>query len=138
MEPKSVAEQLAEARQRKRDREAAAQADRDAAELEKLQLEERFEKELSGKVGKDFAIVDCSDLGKGFVVVKLGLDVHWKTFKSSKMDEVDVDSFVSPNVVHPSKDEFRKLVHERPAVGDRCAVELSHLFGLKRKEDEGK
>ncbi len=131
-------EKLAKARARQAEREAKAAAEAEAAELERFELVERFERELNGREGREFTIVDVSALGEGFVVVKLGEDVLRKTFAASKMTEADIDAFVVPCVVHPSKEGYRKLVARRGWVADRCVLALSGLFGVKTKEDEKK
>jgi hypothetical protein len=129
---------LAEARAKMVAREAAEQAERDAAELEGFNLLERFEGETNGREGVDFAVVDLTDVKEGFVVVKLGEAALFKAFANSKMSEVDVDAFVLPNVLHPSKDEFRRITSRRPFCGVRCASALSALYGVRAKGEEGK
>lgn len=133
----SLAEKLAAARADKAKREEAKQAERDAAELERLELEDRFEKEL-GPMGRAFAIVDASELGEGHIVLKLGEDVLWNAFKASKMNVVDVDTFVMPNVAHPTRDDYRKIVKRRPFIADRCAAALAKLYGADADEKAGK
>jgi hypothetical protein len=135
--PADPAARLAELRNRKAAREQKIEAEKQAAELARLELEEKYEKEL-GPLGREFAIVDCSDQGDGFVVMKRGEDVLWNAFKASKMGVVDTEAFVLPCVVSPSTDDYRKLVKRRPFVADRCAGELATLFGVKLKADEKK
>lgn len=136
--PKSTAEKLAELQKRKAEREKAEADKRTAAEVEALELEERFTEKLGGDIGKAFTIVDVSDLGEGFVVLKLGADVEWNTFKSSKMNVVDLDTFLAPNVVHPTLDAFRQLAKRRAFVPERCATALATLYGCKVAADAGK
>jgi len=139
-----LAERLAAARARKAVKESAKSVDRARSELEKLELEERFEKELGGPLGQAFAIVDASHVGEGFIAIKLGEDVLWNTYKSavaSRKDGanvVETESYVLPCVVHPSKDDYRKIVKRRPFLSDECALALSGLYGFKRKDEEGK
>ena len=134
----SLNERLAAARAEKAKREEARQAERNAAELAKLELEEKLEKELGGPLGRAFAIVDVSELGEGHVAVKLGLDVLWNTFKASKMSVADVDAFVAPCVAHPSVDEYRAIIRRRPYIADRCAAALAKLYGADADEKAGK
>jgi hypothetical protein len=134
----SVTERLAAKRAEAAKREVARQADRDAAELAKLDLEERFEKDLNGRRGQAFEIVDVSELGEGHIVVKLGEDVLFNAFKASKMSVVDLDAFVTPSLVYPSVDDYRKAVKRRPFIADRCANALGTLYGLKAEADAGK
>jgi hypothetical protein len=129
---------VAELRKRKAERDAAAAIEKEAAEIEALELEERFEKELAGRKDRDFVIVDVSDLGEGFVVLKLGEDVLWNTFKASKMNAVDTDCFVYPCVVHPTKDAYRLLAKRRAFVPERCAGALATLYGVKLKDESAK
>ncbi len=107
-------------------------------ELVQLELEERFEKELNGRKGQAFMIVDASDLGEGFVVVKLGEDVLWTAFMKSKQTAMDIDIFVTPCVVYPSVDDYRKLTKRRAFLADRCATALATLYGVKADEAAGK
>lgn len=129
---------LVEARKRKQAKEDERRAAAEAAELERLLLEEKLEKELGGPAGSMFAIVDVSELGEGCIAVKLGEDVHYATYKESKMNVVDTETFVLPNVVHPSKDDYRKIVARRPAIADRCALALAELYGIKLAVTAGK
>ncbi|MBA2683809.1 MAG: hypothetical protein H0U66_04905 [Gemmatimonadaceae bacterium] len=100
-------------------------------------MEDKYEDEL-GPINRAFVIVDASDLGEGFVVLKLGLDVQWNAFKASKMNVVDTDMFVAPCVVHPTLDAYHALVKRRAFVADRCAGALATLFGVKQGDDAKK
>ncbi len=134
----STGDKLAELRARKAAKEAKLEEERNAAEVLRLELEERFEAETGGPIDRTFTIVDVSDLGEGFVVMRLGDDVIWNTFKASKMNVVDTDAFVVPCVLYPSKDEYRKLAKRRAFVPERCAGALASLYGVKIKADQGK
>jgi hypothetical protein len=134
----TLEERVAELQKRKALREAAAEIERTAAKVERLELEEKFEKETGGALDRAFVIVDVSDLGEGFVVLKLGTDVEWNTFKASKMNVVDLDVFLTPNVLHPSLDQFRMLAKRRAFVPERCASALASLYGVKSAVDAGK
>jgi len=129
---------LAAAREAKAAREAALQVEREEAEIARAELVERLEHETGGREGDAFAIVDATDVRAGFVVVKLGDFVLFKAFSNSKMTEVDVDAFVLPCVVHPSKDEYRKLAMQRAAIPLRCANALASLYGVKEGREQGK
>jgi hypothetical protein len=133
----SSREKLARARADQARRAEERAAEKEAAELEHFDLVSRFEKEL-GVLDRAFTIVDLSELGEGFVVLKLGEGVLWKTFVASKMDVVDTEAFVLPNVVHPSQDTYRDIARRRGFVATRCANALAELYGVKRKEDAGK
>jgi len=136
--PKTPAQKLAELQKRKAERDAANEAAAVSARIERLELEEKFAEKLGGDVDKAFCIVDVSDLGEGFVVLKLGSDVEFSAFKASKMNVVDIDTFVAPNIVHPSLDAYRTLAKRRGAFPDRCVMALSGLYGYRAKEDAGK
>jgi hypothetical protein len=138
-EPNDRAATLAELRERKAEREKARKVDNENAEIERLTLEEKFETELGGPVGRAFDIVDASGLGEGYVVLKLGEAALLNAFMSAKEnDAVTTEAFVLPNVVHPTRDEYRKLVMRRPVIAARCAGALVELYGLKAKDDQGK
>ena len=126
----------ARARQAARDEKLAAEAE--VAELERFDLVERFEKELGGREGSAFAIVNATDLGEGHIVLRLGEGILWKVFSASKVNDVDVDNFVVPCVMHPAKETYREIVARRGAVAARCAAALSGLFGLKMGDDQKK
>ena len=132
------AARLAEVRAEKQRRAEAEEAERDEQEIQRFELVERFERETNGREGVDFAIVDVNDVREGFVVVKLGEAVLWKAFSNSKMTEVDLDAFTLPCVAYPDKDEYRKMVAKRGAIGIRVATALSGLYGARGKEDQGK
>jgi len=122
---------------RREEREAARAEKVKALKIERLELEERFEKEL-GPMGEQFAIVDATHCGEGFVVVKLGESVLHKQFMASKMEESDYHEFVFPTVVHPGKDQFTQMAARRPGLRAECAVALLSLYGVKLKGDAGK
>lgn len=140
MEPKelTVAERLAAARASKAKRDASLEQEKQLSELEGLELEERFTTELNGRKGRAFMVVDATDLGEGHIVLKLGEDVLWNTFKASKMNVVDTDAFVCSCVVYPSVDAYRAVVKRRAFIGDRCASALATLYGVKAETDAGK
>jgi hypothetical protein len=119
--PDAIRSKLAAARASKIAREEAAVAEAEAAEVERFELAERFETETGGREGRAFAIVDFSDLGEGFVVLRLGEGVLWKTFSASKMTVVDTDA-------------YRSLAARRGFVADRCAHALATLFGVERAD----
>ena len=128
---------LAAARAEKEAREAARVAKLEALELERLELEAKLEKEL-GPLGERFEIVDASDVGEGFIAVRLGEELLWKRFSSSPMAQADAHDFVTPCVVHPETDRFLAIVGRRPALLDRCASACASLYGLKLKAARGK
>lgn len=132
-----VERRLLEARKRKAEREKAIEDRKRKFELELLELEEKFEAEL-GPRGSAFEIVDATDQGEGFIVLKLGYGVAYHAFKNSKMKEKDVHAFVLPCVVHPERAKFLELVERRHELPIRCANALVTLHGAKAEDAAGK
>lgn len=125
---------------KKAEREAARALEREAHELELLELEDRLESEL-GPIGRAFDLVDLSDLGEGMIAVSCkvpGIQARHKAFASSKITDVDVDAFITPCIVHPSIEEFRAILARRPIAGGRVATTLLNLLGSKKTEDAKK
>lgn len=132
-----VSAKLAALRAAKEAREEARRQAFEAQEVELLELEARLEEEL-GPRGRSFEIVDCRDLGEGFVAVKLGASVLHKRFVNSKQTEADVDGYVTPCLAHPTVEVYRVIVERRPHVAIRAANALVTLFGFRREEDAKK
>lgn len=127
------AELIAKEEARQKDREAARQK----AELELLEIVDKYETEI-GPRGQRFQVIDATALGEGLIVLKLGEEVLWKRYTASKMTDADTFDFVFPCVVHPAKELFAEIVSRRGAIAGRCAKALGELYGLKFKEEEGK
>lgn len=108
------------------------------AQWERHQLVERFERELGGKEGQQFAICDATHLGEGFFVVKLGPAILMKTFFDSEMNDVDRCDFVAPCIVHPSKEAYLAARERRNGFDIELSNRLAGLYGLKLKVNEGK
>ncbi len=129
------------------EQDASEQAEKDRqadAEIEGLELEARFRAEL-GKKGVDFAIVDATTYGDGFIVVKLGSDLAFRkyvdavhTASPGAPDSADVFAFVAPAVVHPAPAEFAAMVRKRGRLSGRTADALASLHGVASKVAEGK
>lgn len=134
----SVRDRLAARRAEQEKRDAEARDARELAELELFDLRDRFERETGGKVNQAFVIVDATELGEGYVVIKLGPNVLWKTFQASKMNIVDMDQFVVPCLLHPSAEKYRDIVHRRELIADTCTRALANLYGFKAKVTEEK
>lgn len=137
----SVSERLAKAEQEREERLKKRAATQAMARLEGLELEAKYEREL-GPIGQEFQIVDVTDLGEGFVVVRRGEEVLWKRYSkllaSEKETEVDTRDFVLPCVVSPAKEKYDEIVARRPFVAARCANALGALYGVRRRVEEGK
>jgi len=128
---------LAQAQEKRAEREDRRLQEKAASELEMLRLEDRLEDEL-GPRGVQFEIVDCRDVGGGFVAVKLGPSIVHTRFANSKQTSSDLDSYVTPCLVHPTVEAYRALVFERPALVGRCALALAYLYGVQREGDQKK
>ena len=144
----TLEERLALAQKRKAEREAKADAADQARELERLELEEKYEKEL-GPVGEKFVIVAAAH--RGSIVLKLGTNVLFKQFESGTeanqkkgfggptgITEETCTQFVKPNVVHPSVKEFLSIVDELPGVLYTCTGMLKALYDGDRAKARGK
>jgi hypothetical protein len=134
MKSDDVKAKLAEARKAKEERQKAREGDAEARELAILELEEKLEAE-HGARGVMFEIVDTVE---GPIAVKLGEAVLHTRFQQSKMTDAELDEYVRPCVVHPSKEKYLEIVGRRPAIALRCASALATLFGVKADVDSGK
>lgn len=137
----TTSERIAAAEHAREERLKARAHAQAVARLEGLELEEKYEREL-GPVGQEFQIVDATDLGEGFVVLRRGEEVLWKRYSKliAKETETEVDTrdFVLPCVVHPAKEKYDEIVSRRPFIASRCANALGSLYGVKRRAEEGK
>lgn len=134
----TVAERLAHVRAEKARQAAEDKEKQDLAEIERFELAERFSKELGGKEGEAFAVIDATVTGDGFIVVKLGASVLWRTYVASTQGVVDLDALVSPCVVYPTLPEYRSIVARRTIIATTCANALTELYGFKASYDKGK
>lgn len=123
----------------KAERERKRIEEKDALELELLELEEKYESEL-GPVGRKFLILDLTELGEGFVVLKQGETVVYKRYSEAKnKTDKEVEEYVLPCLVHPTTEKFLEIVNTRyPEVLYRCAHAVNRLFGKKSEDDMGK
>ncbi len=129
-----VKEKLVAARAAKDAREKSKAEAAQARELESLELEEKYDKEL-GPRGAFFEIVDTIE---GPIVLKLGEAVLHTRFSESKVTAADIHEYVYPCVVHPTKEKYLEIVGRRPALALRCANALATLYGAKANADAGK
>jgi hypothetical protein len=134
-----------ESREAKRARLREAQAKREQAledkkldaDIERLELVEKYERDL-GPEGQAFAIYDASHVGEGFFVVKHGEAVLYTTFMESKLTPADRYDFVAPCIVHPTREKFDAAQARRPGINVELSNRLVSLYGIKLKTDEGK
>jgi hypothetical protein len=129
-----VKEKLAAARASKDAREKMKAEETASRELEVLELEERFEKEL-GPRGSFFEVVETVD---GPIVLKLGEAVLHTRFAESKVTPNDIHDYVFPCVAYPTKEKFLEIVGRRPGLALRCANALATLYGAKANAEAGK
>lgn len=133
----TAGDRLAELRAKKDAIDAAREIARKAAEIEETELEVRFHDEL-GPRGSQFEIVNSGDLGEGCLVVRLGEDVLWKRFQSSKMTPEDAAALVRPCIVYPTLPKYDEITARRSFLATRCANALATLYGVKLEANAGK
>lgn len=130
-------EKLARMRARQAEREAEQVRARRAAELERFDLLEKYEREL-GKEGVDFFIYDATKMGLGFFVLKRGDALRWQVFLESKMTPADRYDFIEGCVVHPAKEVYQAARASRPGIDIVLGNELGKLYGFHARDLEGK
>ena len=125
-------------------RAAAAVETREAAEIECLELEEKFSADGS-RMGVDFAIVFDPDLGsEGIIVLKLGADLAFRRFVDETVSADGLASatgmyeFTAPAVVHPAPELYAALIRKRGGLANRACDALSSLHRVSGKKIEGK
>lgn len=144
-----VEAKLAALRARRAERDAAAEREEKEREILSLELEERFEKELGGRLGEKFVVVQAGH--RGPIVLKLGANVLHKQFNGTIDDnqkkgyggktgitEEACSKFVKPCVAYPDVKEFQSIVEELPGVLYRCAGQLAALYDADRAAARGK
>lgn len=131
---KSPEERLAELRASKDKRDEAERQLAVANELEELELEERFCRS-HGKRGQGFQIINATNLGAGFFVVRPPEAVLLKKFFSIEGDPSpeDVHELVAPCIVHPTRNEYNTAKSTRPLIANRCAGAIMDLAGAARE-----
>jgi len=126
-------------------RDEAREAKRLAYEIEELELEARFEAELGPK-GIAWNILDLTNLGEGFVVVRPGETKAHKRFTGaisrvkdgqSIPDETFV-AYVLPALAHPMEKEFLAIANRRHEVWPRTANAIGDLQGFVQRDNAGK
>ena len=103
-EQQARAEKLEAARAAKAKRAQEHQNWLDDLEIQEEELEAKFEKQLGGKRGIAFELVETP---RGFIVVKAGnVSAYNKWLKSETNGEPELHAYVDGNVVHPPLPEF--------------------------------
>ena len=129
------AAKLARLREAKAARDQAVEAQKQAREIELLELEERFEREL-GQKGRAWGIVEVPESP---IVLKTPELVTFKRYQAAnegdKTAGVEEQAmYVAPSVVFPDRAVFAQITAARPGVLVRCAGVLNSL-ALGREED---
>lgn len=84
----------------------------------------------------DYRFVEIDDR---LVVVKRPHELHYRKFRDSeKTDAVSCEQFIKPSIVYPTKEEFRAMCSEVPAIADEAAGAGLFLCGVRQKVKEGK
>lgn len=158
---KSPEERLAELQAKEEARQEERKAARASAQLERLEIIDRFEAEL-GPREREFVLVPLLNLGEGFIVLKRPTAASHKKFmtawekakdKGRPVEETDVKEYVAPCVVHAGKSalgaepaarkiearqEYLRIANERPAVPMMCAGRMIDMVKADEEEDAGK
>lgn len=134
------AERLARLREEKAKRDRAWSDKQAEAEIRGLELEAKYSAEL-GRAGVDFAIVDATEHGEGFIVVKLGEDLLFRKYldvvastESGLADPAELHNFVSPSLVYPDQATYASIVRRRGFLANRAADALAALHGIRQKK----
>lgn len=122
----------------KRQKETLEEERKLDAEFARLELEERFTRELGGPEGQQFAIYDATRVGEGLFVVKLGPSILWRTYWDSQMTEVDRSDLVSACIVHPSKEDYLAARSRRLGIDAELTKLLAELNGVQITKTQGK
>jgi hypothetical protein len=139
----TTAQKIARMRAEKLKRQETYAAADEAAQLEGLELEDRFTKEL-GRLGVAFAMVDATEQQEGFIVVKLGSDLAFRAYVDAvtvgegSPAAADLYAFVGPCVVHPTLEEYAEIVRRKGFIANRAAEALASLHGTRKKKIDGK
>lgn len=101
-----------------------------------LELEAKFSEDGS-KSGVDFEIVSTV---YGPIVLKRGPSMLFEKFFDSEGTPSiahQLEHYVTPQVVYPTREEFAEIVDKQMAVVARCSAALHKLHGMKTKAIEG-
>ena len=136
----SPEEELAKLRKSREARDAAAEADDQALELEELRLDEQLS--AAGKRGKDYEIV-ATDYGVFGVKTPdtKGIDA-WDRLTKKDSSELTGDKVVAilrHYIVPPERvNDFHRVATERPMIANRVGLAFVSLMGAKHIESKKK
>jgi hypothetical protein len=131
----------------KRKRLIEARAKLEEALLEKAKAREvealELELSLSTKLGPRGEAWDMLATSEGPIAVKLGEAVLYKKLRAcykgtNEPTLEDLESFVLPSLVSPSRDRFLEIVDKRPAVYLALSSLLADLYVAKERDTRGK
>jgi hypothetical protein len=131
---KTLDEQLAEIDREERAEAAEAKEVEKRRRVERHGLKKRFEKELGGKEGRAFSIIDTIE---GFVVVKKGPGVLLKQLRAD-VNPDSIDAFFSEVIVHPDKETAAKWRDRSPGISDLLWIAASRLYGVSNEDNQKK
>lgn len=142
----TVDEKLARLRGKKQGKLDARAEARRLAEVERLELEDRFERELRGAEGTEFMIWpstpdEAVERGVGHVVVKRPDAISFNKYldvAGESCTPADRYDFVAPCVVHPALEEYQRIRQALPGLDLELSNRCAKLGGLRIKIDQGK
>lgn len=144
--PLTVEEKIAALQKKEDDRQQKREDERKAKTLERLELIDKFETDL-GPRGREFVVVDVTNLGEGFVVLRKPTAASHKRYmnavekakdKGKPIEEADTNQYVLPCVVHPEKATYSRIANERHDVPVQCAAAMMSMLQAAKEADEGK
>ncbi len=128
-------------RARLRDEEVKrAEKAKEAREERELEYLELLSKHAPlGERGKDFDVVDLTNAGGGFFVLKPGPGLLFTRYVDSKMTTADRFDFVSACIVEPTDPAALQYLHQsKPGAMSRLLDALVRLYGFEARGVEGK
>jgi hypothetical protein len=136
--PETIEQELARLRRERAEREAPDKDARIRREIEKEKLIVRFERELNGKLGSEFVIVDTGHLSDPFIVMKKPILVQWEKYTQSKMSPAERFDYIAPSIAYPKLDEYTLLRTNRAGLDTAVSNALMPMMGLSAEVEAGK
>lgn len=141
MSEPTIDERLAEARLAKAEREKKLEEVAKARELLVLDLEAKYDAEL-GQAGVHFEVLEFKQIDK-VVAVKRAAPIVVKRFDDSAKKKTgqtveDAMDYVLPNLLHPTKEEFKGWCSVHASLMWEAAGALRRMEGLRASEVAGK
>lgn len=141
MSEPTIEERLAEARQAKAERDKKLEDVAQRRELLVLDLEAKYDAEL-GPAGVHFEVLEFKQIDK-VVAVKRAAPIVVKRFDDAAKKKLgqtveDAWEYVKPNLLHPSKEEFKAWSEVHASIVWEAAGALRRMEGLRASEVAGK